>query len=177
MPPVRQACRSGSGRTFWPSALIAAFLILAHGSLLPLPFYWDETGQFVPASLDILRTGAWIPVSTIPNVHPPGVMAYLALVWSIFGYSIPATRIAMLLIAAFGALVTFLLANRTGRGARRVRRRSRRWLCCAFRRCFSRNRCWLNWTCPRCASRCWRCCCSSRIGCAHRPSPARFWFW
>lgn len=96
---------------------IAVFLILAHGSLLPLPFYWDETGQFVPASLDILRTGAWIPVSTIPNVHPPGVMAYLALVWSIFGYSIPATRIAMLLIAAFGALVTFLLGIELSRGA------------------------------------------------------------
>src|ERR1700689_2844827 len=89
--------------------LIAAFLILAHGPLLQLPFYWDETGQFIPAALDLFRKGAWIPVSTVPNVHPPGVMAYLALFWSIFGYSILATRIAMLLIAAGGALATFLL--------------------------------------------------------------------
>jgi hypothetical protein len=97
--------------------LIAAFLILLHGPLLDLPFYWDETGQFVPASLDIFRAGAWIPVSTVPNVHPPGVMAYLALIWRIFGYSIPATRIAMLLLAAGGALVTFLLAIELGRGS------------------------------------------------------------
>jgi len=100
--------------TFVP---IAAFLILLHGLLLELPFYWDETGQFVPASLDIFRAGAWIPVSTVPNVHPPGVMAYLALIWRIFGYSIPATRIAMLLLAAAGALVTFLLAIELGRGS------------------------------------------------------------
>ncbi len=44
-------------------------------------------------------------------------MAYLAVFWSIFGYSIPATRIAMLLVAAFGALVTFLLGIELSRGA------------------------------------------------------------
>jgi 4-amino-4-deoxy-L-arabinose transferase-like glycosyltransferase len=98
-------------------SVITAFLILSHSLLLELPFYWDEVGQFVPAALDIFRAGAWIPVSTAPNVHPPGVMAYLALVWSIFGYSIVATRVAMLLVAAGGALVTFLLAIELGRGA------------------------------------------------------------
>jgi 4-amino-4-deoxy-L-arabinose transferase-like glycosyltransferase len=97
--------------------LIASFLILLHGPLLELPFHWDEIGQFVPAALDLFRTGAWIPVSTVPNVHPPGVMAYLALFWSIFGYSILTTRLAMLLLAAFGALVTFLLAIELARGA------------------------------------------------------------
>ena len=97
--------------------LIALILILAHAPLLELPFYWDEIGQFVPASLDLFRAGAWIPVSTVPNVHPPGVMAYLALFWKIFGYSIPATRIAMLLIAALGALVTYLLGIELGRGS------------------------------------------------------------
>lgn len=101
--------------------LIASFLILAHGSLLVLPFYWDEIGQFIPASLDLFHGGflsrAWIPVSTVPNVHPPGVMAYLAAVWSIFGYSIATTRIAMLVVAAFAALFTFLLGIELGRGA------------------------------------------------------------
>ena len=96
---------------------IALFLILAHGPLLLLPFYWDEAGQFIPASLDLFRTGAWIPVSTLPNVHPPGVMTYLAAFWSIFGFSIVVTRIAMLLIAALGALFTFLLAIEMSRGA------------------------------------------------------------
>ena len=97
--------------------LITLFLILAHGPLLELPFYWDEAGQFIPASLDLFRTGAWIPSSTTPNVHPPGVMAYLAVWWSIFGYSIVITRIAMLVIAAVGALATFLLGIELSRGA------------------------------------------------------------
>lgn len=97
--------------------LIALFLILAHGPLLNLPFYWDEAGQFIPASLDLFRAGAWIPVSTVPNVHPPGVMAYLAAWWSIFGFSIAVTRIAMLLVAATGALGTFLLGIELSRGA------------------------------------------------------------
>jgi 4-amino-4-deoxy-L-arabinose transferase-like glycosyltransferase len=96
---------------------IAVFLILAHGPLLRLPFYWDEVGQFVPASLDLFQRGAWIPVSTVPNVHPPGVMAWLAGFWSVFGYSIAGTRVAMLLVAAFGALFTFLLAIELARGS------------------------------------------------------------
>src|SRR5580658_3177955 len=98
-------------------AVIAAFLLLAHGPLLRLPFFWDEAGQFVPASLDIYRKGAWIPVSTVPNIHPPAVMAYLAGFWSVFGYSIEGTRVAMLLIAAAGALLTFLLAIELARGS------------------------------------------------------------
>jgi 4-amino-4-deoxy-L-arabinose transferase-like glycosyltransferase len=44
-------------------------------------------------------------------------MAYLAVVWSIFGFSILVTRIAMLAIAALGALSTFLLAIELSRGA------------------------------------------------------------
>lgn len=97
--------------------LIASFLILVHGPLLRLPFYWDEIGQFIPASLDLFLIGAWIPVSTLPNVHPPGMMAYLAMFWSVFGYSIVGTRIAMLLVAAGAALVTFLLGIELARGA------------------------------------------------------------
>ena len=97
--------------------LITAFLILAHGPLLKLPYYWDEIGQFIPASLDLFRAGAWIPLSTVPNVHPPGLMVYLSAFWSVFGYSVAATRIAMLLIAGLGGLATFLLAIELSRGA------------------------------------------------------------
>jgi 4-amino-4-deoxy-L-arabinose transferase-like glycosyltransferase len=70
----------------------------------------------VPAALDIFRAGAWIPRSAVPNVHPPGVMAYLAGVWTLFGYSIPATRAAMLALAALTAFCTFLLAIELCRG-------------------------------------------------------------
>jgi hypothetical protein len=95
----------------------AALTAAIHLPYFKLPFFWDELGQFVPAALDIFRKGAWIPTSTLPNVHPPGVMAYLALVWKIFGYSIPATRIAMLAVASAGLLFSFLLAIRLSRGA------------------------------------------------------------
>ena len=90
--------------------LFAAVLFAIHSPLLTLPYFWDEHGQFVPAALDILRDGAWVPRSTVPNVHPPGVMAYLAVVWRVFGYSIIATRTAMLALASLGMLFTFLLA-------------------------------------------------------------------
>ena len=96
-------------------AAFTALLIFDHWPYLKLPFFWDELGQFVPASLDLYQSGAWVPTSTLPNVHPPGLMAYLALVWKIFGFSIPATRLAMLMIASCGVLFSFLLAIRLSR--------------------------------------------------------------
>jgi hypothetical protein len=98
-------------------AVFAAVVFAIHSPLLTLPYFWDEHGQFVPAALDILRDGAWVPRSTVPNVHPPGVMAYLAVVWRLFGYSIPATRVAMLALASLGMLFTFLLGIELCRGA------------------------------------------------------------
>jgi hypothetical protein len=97
------------------SCAFAALLLTIHAAFFKLPFFWDELGQFVPAALDIFQLGAWIPKTTLPNVHPPGVMAYLALVWKIFGFSIAATRIAMLMVGAAGVLFSFLLAIRLSR--------------------------------------------------------------
>jgi 4-amino-4-deoxy-L-arabinose transferase-like glycosyltransferase len=90
--------------------LIAVFLLLAHGPILSLPFFWDESGQFIPAALDLFRSGSWVPVSTVPNIHPPGLMALLAAIWKLFGFSITTTRVTMLLVAAAGGLASFLLA-------------------------------------------------------------------
>lgn len=93
-------------------AALLVVVLVTHIPYFSLPYFWDELGQFVPASLDILRAGKLVPVSTVPNVHPPGVMAYLALAWRIAGYSLPVTRVAMLVIAAAGLYFTFLLAIR-----------------------------------------------------------------
>src|SRR5580700_481068 len=98
--------------------LFALIVFLSHAPLLRLPYYWDELGQFVPAALDIFHDGAWIPHSTVPNVHPPGVMAYLAAFWSLTGCSPLATRIAMLLVASVALLVAFLLAIELCRNVR-----------------------------------------------------------
>src|SRR5579863_419714 len=96
--------------TFLILAAFALLVFVAHLPYFRLPYFWDELGQFVPAALDILRDGAWIPHSTVPNAHPPGVMAYLALVWRVAGYSIAATRLSMLALAAAAVFLTLLLA-------------------------------------------------------------------
>lgn len=96
----------------------ALVVFLTHAGYLDLPYYWDEQGQFVPAALDIYERGAWVPQRTVPNVHPPGVMAYLAAVWSVFGYSNEATRAAMLLLASLAVFVVFLLAIELTKGSR-----------------------------------------------------------
>jgi hypothetical protein len=94
-----------------------ALMLATHLPYLKLPFFWDELGQFVPAALDLYHDGAWIPHSTAPNVHPPGLMALLALVWRAVGFSILATRLTMLLMASAGVFFSFLLAIRLARGA------------------------------------------------------------
>jgi 4-amino-4-deoxy-L-arabinose transferase-like glycosyltransferase len=102
--------------------LFALIAFLSHAPLMRLPYFWDELGQFVPAALDIFHGGfgpaAWIPHSTVPNAHPPGVMAYLAAFWTVAGYSVVSTRAAMLLVASVALLVAFLLAIELCRNVR-----------------------------------------------------------
>jgi Glycosyltransferase family 87 len=112
--PVREKARPYYLAIFL--LVFAAPLFAIHLPLLGLPFFWDEQGQFIPTALDLLRHGAWIARSTVPNVHPPGVEAYLVVWYKLFGFSIELTRVAMLLLAAFGLLFTFLLAIQLSRG-------------------------------------------------------------
>lgn len=103
--------------------LLALFLAAVpgtHFALFDLPLFWDELGYFVPAARDLYQQGAWVPRSTAPNSHPPAVPAYLAAVWSVTGYSIPAARAAMLALAGAGAYLAFLLAIRLCRDAPRA---------------------------------------------------------
>ncbi len=39
-------------------ALIFTFLFVTHLPLLRLPYFWDETGYFIPAARDLLLTGS-----------------------------------------------------------------------------------------------------------------------
>src|SRR2546427_12381655 len=90
--------------------IFAAVVSISHAPFFDLPFFWDGAGQFAPAALDLFHSGALIPRSVTPNAHPPGVMAYLAAVWSVAGFSIVSTRAAMLMLASVSVLVVFLLA-------------------------------------------------------------------
>ena len=110
--------RRGAGAYAYFYLFFLFVVFLTHSIILDLPYFWDEMGQFIPAALDILREGAWIPRSTLPNVHPPGVMAYLAAVWTLTGYSVWITRAAMLVLAAAGVMAVFSLAVLLCRGAR-----------------------------------------------------------
>lgn len=94
----------------------AILLVALHVPFLRLPYHWDELGQFVPSALDLYRHGAWVTTSAEPNIHPPGVMALLAGVWTFTGYSILATRLTMLALAGVGVYLAFLLAIRLARG-------------------------------------------------------------
>lgn len=113
-PPLPEKTRTRSLVYF--GAAFTLIILLVHLPYLDLPLFWDEMGQFVPAALDLWREGLWIPRSTQPNVHPPGLPALLAAVWSFTGYSIPATRVAMLVLGGLTATLTFLLAIRLCRG-------------------------------------------------------------
>jgi hypothetical protein len=124
MAPLQLADRAPVTRFTRYVSIAIFFLIFAvplfavHLVLLKLPFFWDEQGQFIPTALDLLRTQSWIAHSTIPNVHPPGLEVYLVLWYKLFGYSILITRVAMLVGAACGVLLTFLLAIELSKGTR-----------------------------------------------------------
>jgi len=96
--------------------LIAIVLVATHFPILSMPYFWDELGQFVPAGLDLWQHGDWIPTTTLPNIHPPGIPLWLASVWTFTGHSIVATRISMLLLASAGAFLAFLLSLRLSAG-------------------------------------------------------------
>lgn len=119
LPPFALAAPSKTSRLYYLAIFFAVFaapLFAIHLHLLGLPFFWDEQGQFIPTALDLLRSGEWIARSTLPNVHPPGVEAYLVVWYKLFGFSIVLTRVAMLLFASLALLFTFLLAIQMSQG-------------------------------------------------------------
>jgi len=93
-------------------AVIFVFIFLLHIPLLQLPYFWDESGYYVPAARDILLSGSLIPHSTLSNGHPPLVLAWIALWWRVVGYAPLVTRSAMVVVAAFSLLGVFRLAQR-----------------------------------------------------------------
>ncbi|MBK9168256.1 MAG: hypothetical protein IPM24_12420 [Bryobacterales bacterium] len=120
--PLKRRRREGRRRQWqwlWALAPFAA-VFASHALLLDLPLFWDELGYFVPAALDLFRHGFWIPQSVPPSAHPPGLSLYLTGVWTLTGYSIPATRVAMLLLAGASLGAVFLLAVAVCRNVRGV---------------------------------------------------------
>jgi len=90
--------------------LFAAIVFLSHATLITMPYFWDECGYFIPATLDLFQRGAVVPQSVQPAVHPPLVMSWVAGWWSVAGAHEAVTRAAMLLLASFTLLAVFVLA-------------------------------------------------------------------
>lgn len=86
------------------------FVFGIHAAYLQMPYYWDEAGQFIPSAWDIHDSGRLVPVSATPNVHPPGVMVWVAGFWKVFGEHLVVARCAMLLLGALLLAAAFLLA-------------------------------------------------------------------
>jgi hypothetical protein len=113
--PLESAAVVGRGAIIF--ALLFAALLLTHFPLLPLPYFWDEAGYYIPAARDLYLTGSLIPHTTLTNAHPPLLMAYLAAAWKVFGYSPAVTRGAVLLVAALTLLAVDRLARRVSNPA------------------------------------------------------------
>ena len=92
--------------------LIFVVILLLHGPLLRLPFFWDESGFYVPAAYDLAHSHTLVPTTTIDTGHPPLSAAYLALWFTLFGWKPAAARVAMLLLAALALTNVFRLARR-----------------------------------------------------------------
>jgi 4-amino-4-deoxy-L-arabinose transferase-like glycosyltransferase len=88
-------------------------LCLLHAPLLPLPYFWDEAGYYIPAALDLYRHGLLVPRSTLPNGHTPFLSVYLAVTWRLFGFSPVVTRTGLVLFAAL-AVVALAALGRCG---------------------------------------------------------------
>ena len=106
--------RRGRGKAreyLFAYALIFTFLFVTHLPLLRLPYFWDETGYYIPAARDLLLTGSLIPHTTLSNAHPPLVMMWLAFWWKFSAFTPAVTRTSMLLVAAFALLGLWRLAR------------------------------------------------------------------
>jgi 4-amino-4-deoxy-L-arabinose transferase-like glycosyltransferase len=91
--------------------VVAPVFYFLHWPFLGLPYFWDEAAQFVPVAQDVYNGAGWIPHSAVPNIHPPGLMAYVALAWRVAGTGQATTRSAILLLSVCGAFCAFLLAR------------------------------------------------------------------
>ncbi|MEO6802148.1 MAG: glycosyltransferase family 39 protein, partial [Granulicella sp.] len=112
LKPVTTSSPNPSRLPLW--LLFPVFFVAvtaAHGTLLRLPYFWDEGGYYIPAALDFFRTGTLIPQSTVTNAHPPLPSILLAGWWHIFGFNILGTRLLVCLIAAAALLGLYRLCR------------------------------------------------------------------
>ena len=92
--------------------LFFAAVYLSHLTLLRLPYFWDEGGYYIPAALDLFRTGTLIPRTTLTNAHPPLPSILLAGWWHLSGFVVSGTRTLVCMVAAAALSGVFRLCRR-----------------------------------------------------------------
>jgi 4-amino-4-deoxy-L-arabinose transferase-like glycosyltransferase len=111
---MRKGSRAAQPRELYPIhifSLIFTAIFLLHSPLLRLPYFWDEAGYYIPAAYDLFTRHLLIPSSIPSNGHPPLPAIYLAVWWKLSAFKPAVTRIAMLLVAAFGLTAVFRLGR------------------------------------------------------------------
>jgi len=88
-----------------------AAVYLSHLTLLRLPYFWDESGYYIPAAWDFFRSGTLIPVTTLTNAHPPLPSVLLAGWWHLSGFVPSGTRTFICMVAAAALVAVFRLAR------------------------------------------------------------------
>ena len=94
----------------YPLFFVAVYV--SHGTLLRLPYFWDEGGYYIPAAYDFFRTGTLIPHSTLTNAHPPLPSLLLAAWWHLSGFVISGTRTLVCLVSAAALLAVYRMGRR-----------------------------------------------------------------
>ncbi|SNT24942.1 Dolichyl-phosphate-mannose-protein mannosyltransferase [Granulicella rosea] len=95
--------------TLYPLLFVGVYI--SHLTLLRLPYFWDEAGYYIPAALDLFRTGSLIPQTTLTNAHPPLPSLLLAGWWHLAGYAVWNTRVFICMVSAAALLGAFRLAR------------------------------------------------------------------
>ncbi len=91
-------------------AFVILCTVVAHMSLLRVPWFWDET-YFAGAARDLFLSGNLVPRSVAPESHPPLVYVWLSVWWKLFGFGVPVARVAMLAVSAITLAAVYRLAR------------------------------------------------------------------
>jgi 4-amino-4-deoxy-L-arabinose transferase-like glycosyltransferase len=90
----------------WVGVFFFLLVFLSKLPVINMPFHWDDLGGYINFALNIYRG-----IEMFPLVHPPFFFYLLALVWSIFGYSIWISHLVVILFSFLGVYFTYLLGT------------------------------------------------------------------
>ena len=93
-------------------AAALALLFVLRGEALRTPYFWDETGYYVPNAVSMYLHNLYpIPVTTVPQSYPPLQPLTIVVGWWLLGFSILATRVTVFVTAAAAVACVYALGR------------------------------------------------------------------